>query len=84
MELRLNQGIYVHKFGLGLSRPEKEWLMQEINDFLEILNSREKLINVLAEEFLKIKQDFATPRKTDIELNELEQLELEFNRIVNI
>jgi eukaryotic-like serine/threonine-protein kinase len=40
MELRLNQGIYVHKFGLGLSRPEKEWLMQEINDFLETWRSR--------------------------------------------
>lgn len=40
MELRLNQGIYVHKFGLGLSRPEKEWLTQEINDFLETWRSR--------------------------------------------
>ena len=40
MELRLNQGIYVHKFGVGLSRPEKEWLMQEINDFLETWRSR--------------------------------------------
>jgi len=40
MELRLNQGIYAHKFGLGLSRPEKEWLMQEINDFLETWRSR--------------------------------------------
>lgn len=35
MELRLNQGIFAHKFGAGLSRPEKEWLLQELNDFLE-------------------------------------------------
>ncbi|GBO56205.1 serine/threonine kinase [Pseudanabaena sp. lw0831] len=39
MELRLNQGIYAHKFGLGLSRPEKEWLLQQINDFLETWRS---------------------------------------------
>jgi serine/threonine protein kinase len=39
MELRLNQGIYVHKFGSGLSRPEKEWLLQEINNFLEAWRS---------------------------------------------
>ena len=40
MELRLNQGVYVHKFGSGLSRPEKEWLLQEINGFLEAWRSR--------------------------------------------
>jgi len=39
MELYLNHGIYAHKFGSGLSRPEKEWLLQEINDFLEIWRS---------------------------------------------
>ncbi|WP_055077370.1 serine/threonine-protein kinase [Pseudanabaena sp. 'Roaring Creek'] len=40
MELRINQGIYTHKFGSGLSRPEKEWLLQEINGFLETWRSR--------------------------------------------
>ncbi len=40
MELRLNQGIYAHKLGSGLSRPEKEWLLQEINGFLETWRSR--------------------------------------------
>ncbi|TYQ23589.1 serine/threonine protein kinase [Pseudanabaena sp. UWO311] len=39
MELSLNQGIYAHKFGSGLSRPEKEWLLQEINAFLEAWRS---------------------------------------------
>lgn len=34
MHLSLNQGIYAHKFGVGLSRIEKEWLVQEINAFL--------------------------------------------------
>jgi serine/threonine protein kinase len=40
MELRLNQGVYTHKFGSGLSRAEKEWLVQEINGFLETWRSR--------------------------------------------
>jgi serine/threonine protein kinase len=40
MELRLNHGIYAHKLGSGLSRAEKEWLLQEINDFLETWRSR--------------------------------------------
>jgi len=39
MQLCLNQGVYSHKFGSGLSRVEKEWLMQEINDFLEMWRS---------------------------------------------
>ncbi|PZO36245.1 MAG: serine/threonine protein kinase [Pseudanabaena frigida] len=40
MRLCLNQGVYSHKFGDGLSRVEKEWLLQEINDFLETWRSR--------------------------------------------
>ncbi len=40
MQLCLNQGVYSHKFGSGLSRVEKEWLMQEINDFLEVWQSQ--------------------------------------------
>ncbi|BBC23633.1 serine/threonine protein kinase [Pseudanabaena sp. ABRG5-3] len=40
MQLCLNQGVYSHKFGSGLSRVEKEWLMQEINDFLELWRSQ--------------------------------------------
>jgi hypothetical protein len=39
MGLCLHQGIYSHKFGDGLNRIEKEWLMQEINDFLETWRS---------------------------------------------
>lgn len=40
MQLCLNQGIYSHKFGSGLSRVEKEWLLQEMNDFLETWRSQ--------------------------------------------
>ncbi|PZU97086.1 MAG: serine/threonine protein kinase [Pseudanabaena sp.] len=39
-ELCLYQGIYSHKFGSGLSRLEKDWLLQEINDFLRLWRSR--------------------------------------------
>ena len=40
MQLCLQQGIYAHKFGSGLTRPEKDWLLQEINDFLNLWRSR--------------------------------------------
>ncbi len=39
MALCLQQGVYSHKFGDGLNRIEKEWLTQEINDFLETWRS---------------------------------------------
>ncbi len=41
-QLCLNQGVYAHKFGAGLSRVEKEWLLAEINDFLDAWRSRQK------------------------------------------
>ncbi len=41
-EFALHQGVYVHKVANHLSRAEKEWLAQEINEFLEILRSRNK------------------------------------------
>ena len=40
MCLALNEGIYPHKFGEGLNRVEKEWLLEEINDFLDTWRSR--------------------------------------------
>jgi hypothetical protein len=40
MCLALNEGIYAHKFGEGLNRIEKEWLLEEINDFLDTWRSR--------------------------------------------
>ena len=39
-QLILHRGIYSHLFGYSLSRIEKEWLLQEINDFLESWRSR--------------------------------------------
>jgi hypothetical protein len=40
-EFGLHQGVYVHKVGYHLSRAEKEWLAQEINDFLEMCRSQQ-------------------------------------------
>ncbi|MDX2256655.1 MAG: serine/threonine-protein kinase [Pseudanabaenaceae cyanobacterium bins.39] len=41
-QLILHQGIYSHKFGDGLTDAEKEWLTQEINEFLVLWRSRHK------------------------------------------
>jgi DNA gyrase subunit A len=44
----------------------------EITGFMEILNSRAKLLGIIREEFLQIKEEFATPRRTSIEYSEFE------------
>ena len=38
--LWLYQGLYSHQIGKDLTRVERDWLLQEINDFLEIWESR--------------------------------------------
>lgn len=48
-------------------------LALEIQGYLEILASREKLLAILKNELLEIKAKFATPRRTSIEFNEFEQ-----------
>jgi len=47
-------------------------LAAEITDFLDILGSRTRLMTILRDELLAIKEQFATPRRTAIELNEFE------------
>jgi DNA gyrase subunit A len=44
----------------------------EINDYVDILSSRERLLGILKQEFLEVKQEFATPRRTSIEIGEFE------------
>lgn len=41
-------------------------LTEEITEFVSILSSRDKLLSILKSELVKIKEDFATPRKTEI------------------
>jgi DNA gyrase subunit A len=56
----------------GKIAEELEGLIKEIADYLEILRSRARLIEVLRQELLAIKEQFATPRRTAIEEVEFE------------
>lgn len=47
-------------------------LAKEITEYVEILSSRVRLLEILKAEFLHIKEEFATPRKTSIEQSEFE------------
>ena len=45
---------------------ELEKLAAEIRDYLDILGSRERIQTIIREELVAIRQEFATPRKTEI------------------
>ena len=45
----------------------------EITDYVDILSSRPRLLGIIKDEFLKVKEEFATPRRTSIEQSEFEQ-----------
>jgi DNA gyrase subunit A len=47
-------------------------LAGEITNYLDILGSYERLINIIKTELLEVKEEFATPRKTAIEESEFE------------
>jgi DNA gyrase subunit A len=49
-----------------------EELVEKIREYLEILASRDKLMGILRDELVDIKERFATPRKTEIEDSEFE------------
>lgn len=42
-------------------------LSMQIKDFLDILSSKERVYQIIREELIKVKEDFATPRRTSIE-----------------
>ncbi len=50
-------------------------LFSEINEYLKILNSREKLLEVIKKELREIKNNFSQNRKTEIIREEFEQVE---------
>jgi DNA gyrase subunit A len=52
---------------------ELEELTKEIQEFLFILGSRERLFEIMREELLQIKEQYATPRRTNLDENEFEQ-----------
>ncbi|HJD55935.1 MAG TPA: DNA topoisomerase (ATP-hydrolyzing) subunit A [Rickettsia endosymbiont of Pyrocoelia pectoralis] len=48
-------------------------LATEITEYLNILGSRARLLEILKEELIKVKEEFATPRLTSIEFGEFDQ-----------
>ena len=63
-----------------LTNMEKDKITNDLNDlsveissYLDILDSRHRLLEVLKEELVVVKEEFATPRKTEIEFSEFEQ-----------
>ncbi|MGI4775467.1 MAG: DNA topoisomerase (ATP-hydrolyzing) subunit A [Janthinobacterium lividum] len=46
---------------------------QEITKYIEILSSRDRLLAILKEELIKVKDEFATPRLTSIEEGDFDQ-----------
>ena len=51
---------------------ELEELAIEIKNHIEVLGSREKLLDILLEELQEVKEEFAVPRRTQIEQGEFE------------
>jgi len=47
-------------------------LKKEIEYFLDLLSSREKILDIMKQELTEIKEEFATPRKSQIDENEFE------------
>ena len=47
-------------------------LAEKIKDYLDILSSRTRILNIMKEELTAIKDEFATPRKTSFEESEFE------------
>ncbi len=70
LEMRLQRltGLEYNKITAELAE-----LAKEITDYVDILSSRARLLGILRAEFLQVKAEFATPRKTTIEHNEFEQ-----------
>jgi DNA gyrase subunit A len=52
---------------------ELEDLTNEIQEYLEILGDRDKLISVMRDELAEVKEKFATPRRTSISEEEFER-----------
>lgn len=48
-------------------------LTKEVTEFIEILSSREKLLSILKDELIKIKDEFSTPRLTEVMEGDFDQ-----------
>jgi DNA gyrase subunit A len=67
LDLRLQR---LTQLGLEEISAELEKLAVEIKDFLDILGSRLRMRSIIKDELLAVKEDFATPRRTEIIENE--------------
>lgn len=63
---------------------EKDKLVAELNElgldiekYLDILADRMKIMNIVSEELIAVKERFATPRKTEINLDDAEDTDME-------
>jgi DNA gyrase subunit A len=63
LEMRLQRLTAMEKDKL---ENDLEELTKEITEFVSILSSREKLLLILKSELARVREEFATPRKTDI------------------
>ncbi|NRB11116.1 MAG: DNA topoisomerase (ATP-hydrolyzing) subunit A [Rickettsiaceae bacterium] len=63
LEMRLQRLTAMEKDKL---ENDLENLTKEITEYIEILSSREKLLEILKSELIKVQEEFATPRKTPI------------------
>lgn len=63
LEMRLQRLTAMEKNKL---ENDLEELTKEITEFVSILSSRDKLLSILKEELVRVKEEFATPRKTEI------------------
>ncbi|HLT78402.1 MAG TPA: DNA gyrase subunit A, partial [Ferrovibrio sp.] len=70
LDLRLQRLTALGRDEIG---DEMKQLAAEINEYLEILGSREKLMGILRAELVAVRDRFATPRKTEIVEMEFEQ-----------
>lgn len=51
---------------------ELKSLGEAITDYLDILRNRERVLTIIREELTEVKDEFATPRKTEFDFNEFE------------
>ncbi len=63
LELRLQR---LTAMGMNEIGDELNKLGEEIKDYLDILSSRDRVMNIIREELTSIKDEFATPRRTEI------------------
>ena len=72
LELRLHRLTSLERDDI---KKELEEIVLEIKGYLEILNSREILLNIIKHELLEIKKEFSTPRRSQIIDREYEQID---------